>query len=93
MKRRLAILIIILAFGTVLFLLLPNQDTGRHMPWLPDTPLVSPVRELPVPGARLLLGWRRLADGEAGTAGGLLGLGVFRPLDRIPAAPAEPLRL
>lgn len=48
MKRRLTILIIILAFGTVLFLLLPHQDTGRHMPWLPDTPLVSPVRELPV---------------------------------------------
>ncbi len=48
MKRRLTILIIILAFGTVLFLLLPHQDTGRHMPWLPDTPLVSPVRELPL---------------------------------------------
>ncbi|MCK5010339.1 MAG: hypothetical protein KAS98_07630, partial [Deltaproteobacteria bacterium] len=48
MKRRLTILIIILAFGTVLFLLLPHQDTGRHMPWLSDTPLVPPVRELPV---------------------------------------------
>jgi len=48
MKRRLTILIIILAFGTVLFLLLPHQDTGWHMPWLPDKPLVSPVREMPV---------------------------------------------
>ena len=47
MKRRLTILVIILSFGTVLFLLLPHQY-GRHMPWLPDTPLVSSVRELPV---------------------------------------------
>ncbi len=48
MKRRLTILIIILSFGTVLLLLLPHQDTSRHMPSLPDTSLVSPVRELPV---------------------------------------------
>ena len=48
MKRRLTILIIILAFVTVLFVLLPHQDTGWHMPWLPGKPLVSPVLELPV---------------------------------------------
>ena len=48
MKRRLAVLIIILVFPVLLFLLLSHRDTGRHMPWLPDTPLVSPLRELPV---------------------------------------------
>ena len=41
-------MIIILVFPVLLFLLLSHQDTGRHIPWLPDTPLVSPLRELPV---------------------------------------------
>jgi hypothetical protein len=43
MKRRLTILIIILAFGTVLFLML-HRDTPR----LPDKTLVLPIRELSI---------------------------------------------
>ena len=45
MKRRLTILIIIISFGTILFLVLTGRDTGRIVPWLPDTSL--PVRKLP----------------------------------------------